>query len=153
MIRQEVFPMTMKQTGMQGMRAAMLALCTLAMAVPAIAQDNGAPPPQTGGGRPDMAQMEARQLERMTRELNLTPDQVTQVKAINEAQRAQMMALRNDSTIPQEDKRGKMMAMRQETEGKIRAVLTEEQRPKYEAMLAEQRQRQGSRQGGPPPGQ
>jgi protein CpxP len=63
------------------------------------------------------------------------------------------MALRNDSTIPQEDKRGKMMAMRQETEGKIRAVLTDEQKPKYEAMLAEQRQRQGSRQGGPPPGQ
>jgi len=75
------------------------------------------------------------------------------VKAIDDAQRAQMMALRNDTTIPQEDKRGKMMAMRQDTETKIRAVLTDEQKPKYDAMLAQQRQRMGGGQGAPPPPQ
>lgn len=145
--------MTMKQVGMRGMRVAMLALCALTVsAIPALAQD-GSPGGPGMGNRPDQAQMAARRLERMTKDLNLTPDQVMQVKAINDAGQADMMALRNDSTMSREDKRGKMMTMRQDTEAKIRAVLTEEQKPKYEAMLAEQRQRMGGRRGAPPPSQ
>ena len=139
-------------------RTAALAMCTLAaLAVPAIAQDNGAPPPpqqgQMGpdgpGGRRDPAQMEARQLEMMTKRLKLTPDQVTHVKAIDDAQRTQMMALREDTATPREEKRGKIMAMRQDREAKIRAVLTPEQQPKYDEMIAKEKERMEHRGGGP----
>ena len=46
-----------------------------------------------------------------------------------------------------------MMAMRAASEAKVRAVLNDDQKPKYDAMLAKQRERmQGGRGGdGPPP--
>ena len=145
-------------------RTAALAVCTLTMvAMPAMAQDHGAPPPQQGqggwggpGGRRDPAQMEQRQLDMMTKHLKLTPDQVTQIKAIDDAQRTQMMALREDTSTPREEKRSKMMAMRQDRETKIRAVLTADQQPKYDEMVAKEKQRMEHHQGGtdgaaPPP--
>jgi protein CpxP len=139
----------------------MLALCTLTVsAIPAMAQDNSTPPaPPAGdqgpmGGHHDPAQMEQHQLDMMTKRLNLTPDQVTQVKAIDDAQRTQMVALRGDTSMSREDKHGKMMAMRQDRETKIRAVLTDDQKPKYDAMLAREHERMENHQGGhggPPP--
>ena len=141
-----------------GVRAAALALCALTIsAIPAIAQDNGAPPPppqgQMGpggpGGHRDPAQMEQRQLEMMTKHLKLTPDQVTQVKAIDDAQHTQMMALRDDTSTPREDKRAKMMAMRQDRETKIRAVLTPDQQPKFDEMVAKEKERMAQHRGGP----
>jgi protein CpxP len=139
-----------------------LARCTVAVsAIPAMAQDNSTPPPPPagdqgpmGGGHRDPAQMEQRQLEMMTKHLNLTPDQVTQVKSIDDAQRSQMMALRGDTSMSRDDKRSKMMAMRQDREAKIRAVLTDDQKPKFDAMLAKEHERMENRQGGqggPPP--
>jgi protein CpxP len=152
--------MDMTKFGRNAMRVGALALCTVAAsAIPAMAQDNGGPPPQAdqqGQGRRggDPGQMEARQLEMMTKHLNLTPDQVTQVKAIDDAQRPQMMALRQDSSMSRDDKRSKMMAMRQDRETKIRAVLTDDQKPKYDEMIAHEKERmehRGGGQGGPPP--
>ncbi|WP_263383831.1 hypothetical protein [Granulicella arctica] len=152
----------MRLIGTNGMRVAMLAICTLTVsAIPAMAQDNGAPPPPPagdqgpgGGGHRDPARMEERQLEMMTKHLNLTPDQVTQVKAIDDAQRSQMMAMRGDTSMSRDDKHSKMMAMRQDREAKIRAVLTDDQKPKFDAMLAKEHERMENRQGGqggPPP--
>lgn len=96
------------------------------------------------------------QLKRMTKELNLSADQVSQIKAINEDTRKQASAVRDDSTIAQADKRGKMMDIRKASQDKIRAVLNDDQKTKYDAMLAQQRERRGRRGGGgeenaPPP--
>ena len=151
--------MTMR---MNAMRAAVVAACTLTIGLlPTMAQDTTPAAPTAGlrlpggqGGYRDPAQMEARQLQMMTERLKLTPDQVTQVKAIQDNQRTQMTALRQDSTLQPDDKRTRMMAMRQENEGKVRDVLTDEQKPKYDAMLARQREHMGHRPdgaGGPPP--
>jgi len=143
-----------KNFGNNAIRTAALALCTFAMgAIPAMAQDNTAPPPpsdqqQGQGGHRDPAQMEARHLEMMTKQLSLTPDQVTQVKTIDDAQQSQMTALRQDTSTPQQDKRSKMMAIRQDTQAKIRAILTDEQKPKYDAMLAREKERMEHRGGG-----
>ncbi len=127
-------------------------LCT----APMFAQDPGTPPPaQTpgmgGGMRGNPAEMEQRQLDRMTKQLSLTTDQVTQIKAIQADGRTKMTALREDTSTPQADKRGKMMAMRTEQEAKIKAVLTDDQKTKYDAMMAQeaQRRRQGGGPGGP----
>jgi len=88
------------------------------------------------------------QLESLTKKLNLTPEQVTQVKAINDDSRKQMMALREDTSIAQADKRAKMVDIYKASQDKIRAILTDDQKAKYDALQAEVRDRMESRRGG-----
>lgn len=146
------------------MRVAMLALCTatLSTAPMMMAQDNAAPPPQQQdnmgppAGRhtgPHAGRHGTRQVEMLTRRLNLTPDQVTQVKAINADTMSQMKALRDDTTTAKADKRSKMMEIHQASQDKIRNVLTEEQKTKFDAMQAKMQARRQNRggAGAPPP--
>jgi protein CpxP len=95
--------------------------------------------------------MGGRQLEMLTKKLNLTPDQVTQVKAIDDDTMKQAMAVRDDTTLAQADKRGKMMEIHKAAQDKIRAVLNDEQKTKYDAMVAQRQERRQNREGGPPP--
>jgi Spy/CpxP family protein refolding chaperone len=136
-------------------RISLVALCTGALcAMPMLAQDTapaasapqGQMGPRGGGG--------ARQVEMLTKRLNLTTDQQTQVKAIDEDTAKQMTAVRNDTSLSQDDKRAKMMEVRKGSQDKIRAVLTDEQKTKYDALLAEMRDRmreRGQGGGGAPP--
>ena len=145
------------------MRAAVLALCTatLSTAPMLVAQDNAAPPPPSqqqdnmGPGGPGGRRGGGRQVERLTKQLNLTPDQVTQVKAIDADTMAQMKALRDDASTAQADRRSKMMEIRQASQDKIRNLLTDEQKTKFDAMEARMKARRQNRQGGegaaPPP--
>jgi protein CpxP len=144
--------MTKMMFGRAAMRVALLALCTVALgAIPMVAQDSSAPPPspQDGGGRPmgrgGPRQMQ-RQLEMMTTQLNLTPDQVAQIKAIYSDTDKQMTALRDDTSTAQADRREKMMAIRKDSQTKVRAVLTDEQKTKYDAMMAKMRERREQRE-------
>jgi protein CpxP len=148
----------MKNITRTAARIAAMALCTLVLGSATLhAQDTPPPPPSGEQGPPPGGQggrmNPERQLEMMTKALNLTPDQVAQVKTIQADNRKETMALREDTATPQDQKREKMMAMRAASEAKIRAVLNDDQKPKYDAMLAQQRGRmQGGRGGdGPPP--
>lgn len=141
------------------LQAAVLALCTTAIgAVPMVAQDNSAPNQQQDqagprdGPRGGPGHREAHQLEFLTKQLNLTPDQVTQVKAIEDDSRKQAMAVRDDTSIARQDKRAKMIEIRKGAQDKIRELLTEEQKPKFDAIQA-RRQGRDPEQGGPPPPQ
>jgi protein CpxP len=142
--------MFMKTIHRVGMRIAMIALCSGALiAIPVMAQDAAPAGPPAGGpgGR-----MQGRQLEMMTQKLNLTTDQQTQIKAIQSDTMKQMMALREDTSLSQADKQSKMMDLRTASQSKIRAVLTDEQKPKFDEMQAQMRERMKERQqGGPPP--
>ena len=94
------------------------------------------------------------QLKNLTERLNLTDDQQTKIKPILEDQHAQMQALMKDDSLSQEDKRSKGRAIRESTTGKIRDVLTDDQKKKYDAMEQEMRDRMRQRQQGgdnPPP--
>jgi Spy/CpxP family protein refolding chaperone len=93
--------------------------------------------------------MRGNQVEFLTKKLNLTPDQVTQVKAIEDDSRKQMMALREDTSIAGADKRAKMMDIHKAAQDKIRALLTDDQKTKYDALQAEMRERMENRHGGP----
>jgi protein CpxP len=95
-----------------------------------------------------MGQRENRQLEMMTKQLNLTTDQQTQIKAIQDDSRKQMMALRDDSSLSQGDRQSKMMDIRKASQDKIRGVLTDEQKPKFDEMQAKMRERMQERQQG-----
>jgi protein CpxP len=143
-------------------RTAAMLLCSAALAMPALAQGgttaSGAqgqaqgPPPGGGmggrrGGSPEQ------RLQMMQTELNLTPDQTTKVKAILEDGRTKMMALRDAGGTP-EDNRPKMMALREAETAQIKAVLTDDQKPKFDAMEARQRDRMrggGGNGAAPPP--
>lgn len=93
-------------------------------------------------------------LDDMTKKVGLTDDQVTKIKAINADQMKQMMALRESGGDPQE-MRPKMMAIRTDAQTKIKALLTDEQKPKYDEFMASQRPMGGGRgpggAGAPPP--
>ncbi|MCU1222851.1 MAG: hypothetical protein JWQ42_944 [Edaphobacter sp.] len=137
-----------------GVRAALLALCTATLcAAPMMAQDSSATPPATqdnmgGHGGRGGRMGEERQLSMLTKKLNLTPDQVTQVKAIDDDTMAQAKAVRDDTSIAQADKRAKMMEIRKASQDKIRAVLTDDQKAKYDAMQAQRHEKMKERSQG-----
>ncbi len=138
------------------LRAVALAACMLAACgLPALAQDSGTPPtppsgqegpPQGGpGGREDQM------IARLTKALSLTDDQVKQVKAIEDAARQQMMALRNDTSTSEADRREKGRAIREASQTKIRAILTDEQKAKFDELEAQRKAHRPGQQGGDPP--
>ncbi len=147
-------------------RVAMLALCMGALGVapmlaqqdvPPAGQEQGPPPGGRGGPGGPRGGGPERQMEMMTKELSLTPNQVTSIKAVEADARKQQMALREDTTTPQDQKREKMMALRTASQAKVRALLTDDQKTKYDAMQARMRERMQNRggqdggPGGPPP--
>lgn len=110
-----------------------------------------AQPPGGGrGGNPE--QMMARQLTALKEAVNLTEDQEKAVKPIMEAQMKKQRELMEAG--PSDDMREKMMALRTETNDKIKKVLKEDQLEKFEKYQAEQRNRRpggGRGPGAPPP--
>lgn len=136
--------MTMMTTYKAGIRIAMITLCgATLLTIPMMAQDTAPtdPPPGARAGR-----MQGRQMEMMTQKLNLTADQQTQVKAIQGDTRKQMMAVRDDASLSQADKQSKMMDIRKASQDKIRALLTDEQKTKFDEMQAQMRNRMKNRQ-------
>ncbi|HEX3967454.1 MAG TPA: Spy/CpxP family protein refolding chaperone [Edaphobacter sp.] len=139
------------------LRIAVLAIGTTAMsALPAMAQDPSAPPPppppgQAGPRHGGPGGMRGNQVEFLTKKLNLTPDQVTQVKAIDEDSWKQMKALREDTSVAQQDRRAKMMDIHKASQDKIRGLLTPDQQAKFDTLQTEMRGRmRGRGEGGPP---
>lgn len=127
---------------------ALTGLLALGMTGAAFAQDNTAQQPSGQGGGGGGRRMDPdKQLERMTKELSLTSDQQTAIKPILVDQDQKMQAIFQDQSIAREDRRTKMMAIRDDSKTKIEAVLTPDQKQKYETM--QQNMRRGG--GGPPP--
>jgi protein CpxP len=105
---------------------------------------------QGGGGRGMSPEQQQAQLDALTKAVSLTPDQVTSVKAINADQAKQMADLRASGGDPA-DMRPKMMDIRKASQAKIKALLTDDQKAKYDTYLASMPQGRGPGGGGPPP--
>lgn len=73
---------------------------------------------------------------RMMKELNLTDAQKAKLKPIMEAQRDQMKAMREDTTLDGKAKKAKMKAMRASMEKQVNAILTPDQQKKMADMKA-----------------
>lgn len=80
-----------------------------------------------GGGRGDR---DEKRFEHMRRDLNLTEQQATEIRAILEETRGGFRALR-DEVRPRYD------ALRQNSRARIRALLTPEQQQRFDARTAE----------------
>jgi Spy/CpxP family protein refolding chaperone len=114
-------------------------------------QNQAGPPPQGQEGR-GMRMDPNRQLERLTRELNLTSDQQTQIKPLLIDRQQKLQALFQDQSLAPEDRRRQMRTISEGTNNSIKALLTDDQKPKFDAM--QQRMRRngpGGGPGGPPP--
>ena len=153
MMEESENPMKMTMFRKSVLRVAVLAIGTTALsALPAMAQDASAPPPpqdQAGPRHGGPGGMRGHQVEFLTKKLNLTPDQVTQVKAIDADTWKQMKALHDDTSIAGPDKRTKMMDIHKASQDKIRGLLTADQQTKFDALQTEMREHRGNRGGGP----
>jgi len=70
----------------------------------------------------------------LSRELNLTTDQQAQIKPLLVNQQEKMQALTQDQFLSQEDRHTKAQSITEDTHSKIEALLSDEQKQKFEAM-------------------
>lgn len=99
------------------------------------AQDSTNTPPAGGmRGRPNA--------EQIAKDLSLTDEQKTKVKAALEEQQTKMKALRADNSLSAEDKKTKMKELRDANQAKMKEILTPEQFAKWQKL-------QPARKGGP----
>jgi protein CpxP len=118
-------------------RIGAVALCSAALcAAPMLAQGGG------GGGR-GMMTPEAR-VAAIDKAVTLTDDQKTKITAIYTADAKKMADMR---AAQDPDMMTKMQAMRTDENTQIKALLTDDQKPKYDAYLASMPQRGGGRGG------
>ncbi len=127
----------MKKTLMTMALGGMLALC---VGPALLAQDNSAPPQDNGqqqqqGPRGHRMDPDT-ELAHMTKQLDLTSDQQSQIRPILVDRQLKMQALWQNQSLSQEDRRSQMMSIRQDSNAKIEAVLNDQQKQKFEAMQA-----------------
>jgi periplasmic protein CpxP/Spy len=89
------------------------------------------------------------QVKILSSELSLTPEQQDKVKNILTDQHQQAMTVVQDNAMSRDDKLQKIHSLREVTITKVRQILTADQQPKFDQMIANMRQRQ---EGGGSPG-
>lgn len=95
------------------------------------ATDSSAPAPK----KPHNHGGNAKQMLGMLKEkLSLTDEQVPKIQAILEDNNKQMMTIRGDTTLSDDDKKTKVEALRKSTHDQIRALLTPEQQTTFDSM-------------------
>jgi protein CpxP len=104
-----------------------------------------------GGGGGGRMTPEAR-VAAIDKAVTLTDDQKTKITAIYTADQAKMADIRNSSNGDMQTMMTKMQAMRTDENNQIKALLTDEQKPKFDAYLASLPQRGGRGGGGAPAG-
>lgn len=115
------------------------------------------PPAPSGQTAPQSSQGQSNidnQVNILTEQLNLTSDQQTKLRSILVDQHEQAMTLVKDNTLSHEDKIAKIHTLRESTITKVRGILTDAQKPKFDAMVQQQDERVRQReQGGSNPGE
>ncbi len=89
-----------------------------------------------------------RQLEHLTKTLNLSADQQSQIKPLLLDRQQKMQALWQDQSLSQQDRRSKAQAIRQDTTTKLEATLNDQQKQQFEAMRAKMQERHQHKMGG-----
>jgi Spy/CpxP family protein refolding chaperone len=89
-----------------------------------------------------------RQLERLSENLNLTDDQKQQIKPILEDRQKQAEQLHSDTSMSMDDKRAKMRSLSEESNNKIRAILNDDQKQKFDKMQERMREHMMHNQAG-----
>jgi periplasmic protein CpxP/Spy len=101
-------------------------------------QESQAPTPDKHAGMHHSGESADQHLQMLSEKLNLTDDQKAKLKPVFQGQMQQMNAVREDSSLSQEQKRAKMKSIHESLHDQINAVLTPEQQAKFEQMRQEQ---------------
>jgi protein CpxP len=80
-----------------------------------------------------------RMAKHLGKKLNLSSDQVAQIKPVLENRAQQMQALRADTTLSAQDRHAKAQDIMQDSKSKIEAVLNDTQKQQFEQMMQERR--------------
>jgi periplasmic protein CpxP/Spy len=107
----------------------------------AFAQDTSAPEAPAGAMHGHHQPDPERQTQRLTKLLNLTPDQSNKIAAILQQRQQQFAALKSDSGADPMAQRQKMHGLMQSSQSQIEAVLTDSQRQQWQAMRDKMRQK------------
>jgi hypothetical protein len=137
-----------------------LSIICLSASCPALAQDN-APKAQPsvsaenpGAQGPGLAKqvhanpdkLKQRQLERLQRIAQLTPDQQTKITPVISNFVDQVVAVRNDSSLQPEEKKARQKELHKQYNRQLRLLLTPEQKQALKNARAAQKQAKGQNQ-------
>ncbi|HUA37614.1 MAG TPA: hypothetical protein VMA35_04350 [Candidatus Sulfopaludibacter sp.] len=138
---------------------AALAVGSLLTLSPALRADDttntppAAPPAGGPGGPPGPGMRGRMNFDRLAGQLNLTDDQKPKVKEILDGQMQQMRDLHQDDSLSADDRRAKMRSIREDTDTKLKAVLTADQFEQWQKIQSRMRGPRNRPPGGPPPGE
>jgi len=94
-----------------------------------------------------------KQTARLSRKLQLTPDQAAKIEPILANRMQQMQQMRADTSSSPRDVHQKMRALKQDTDSQIQAILTDSQRQQYQQMQQQAMQKRlDHKQGAPAAG-
>lgn len=100
-----------------------------------------APTMQEGHRAPDPQ----KQVNRLSKKLALTADQQNQILPILTDRQQQVETIMNDTSLTERERRAKLKAVREDSESRLRSVLTDTQRATYDQMKQEARERAKTR--------
>ncbi len=91
-----------------------------------------------------------KQLEHLTKALDLSADQQSQIKPILTDRQQKLQALWQDQSLAREDRHSKAQAIQQDTRTRLEAALNDQQKQKFEEMQAKMQERRRERMNGGP---
>ena len=120
-----------------------------AMAVPQAQEQPTTPPAAQQQSDQSAPQHQApdpsRQVQMLAKKLNLTQDQQNQLLPILTERQQQMQAIRNDASLSHKDRHAKMVALHQDSDSKIRAILNDNQKQAYDQLQQQMREKAAQR--------
>lgn len=98
-------------------------------------------------GKARMAERRGKMGQRMAQKLNLSQQQQDQLKPIFDKHRDQAKTIWQDNTLTQDQKKEKMLALRQDMQTQMNAVLTPDQQQQWQQMRENMKQHRHHRGG------
>jgi periplasmic protein CpxP/Spy len=115
-------------------------------------QPNSQGQSQMGGGKGMRHGGPERRLEFLSQQLNLTDDQKSKLKPILEDESKQMKTVWDDASLSEDQKHAKMKDIRESTRPQIEAILTPDQKQKFEQLKNEGMEHHKGKMANPPVG-
>jgi periplasmic protein CpxP/Spy len=107
----------------------------------AIAQDQGQAGVPAGHPSRAMRTDPDQQLANLTQKLNLTTDQQTQIKPILVDRQQKLHALMENQSLSRDERRSQAKSVMSDSNSRIEAVLSGDQKQKFEAMQQQKREK------------
>ncbi len=126
---------------LRALAAGILLLGAVTLGRAAFAQEGpppDGPPPGMDAQQPEPPGINpAHELAQLTKKLKLTEEQRTSIRPVLEERAKRMQALFADAAGPSPDKRNTAMQIGKETDAKVRDLLTDDQKARYDKMTRE----------------